>query len=187
MSNSHLYMKSGYLSAHLGNGITRYVCQLKRVTLKFCKNHGCSRGLRDFIEHDLIDYARSNTGTVVYLKPRRHRSPIIVAEYLDGSKHWIACNNFQREEVIKWMELLKTQARDGTAKRLRRLWHTDFPSIQGPWTPFTFKDPALNLSEYPDTELGAAVKLEETATEKLIELFKAQKLSEQSKNNDPNA
>lgn len=52
------------------------------------------------------------------------------------------------------MELLKTQARDGTAKRLRRLWHTDFPSIQGPWTPFTFKDPSLNLAEYPDVSLN---------------------------------
>ncbi|XP_051175464.1 39S ribosomal protein L43, mitochondrial [Leptopilina boulardi] len=178
MSNSHLYMKSGFIKSHLGNGITRYVCQLKRVTLKFCKNNGSSRGMRDFVEHDLLDYARNNSGTVVYLKPRRHRSPVIVAEYLDGSRHWVGCRNFHREEVIKWMELLTTETHDGAEKRLRRLWHTDFPSIQGPWTPFTFRDPALNLAIYPDTELGAAIKLEQTATEKLIELFKAQKLSE---------
>ena len=36
---------------------------------------------RDFVENDLIDYARSNPGTVVYVKPRRHRGPVIVAEY----------------------------------------------------------------------------------------------------------
>jgi len=36
---------------------------------------------RGFIEHDLINYAKENPGVVVYVKPRRHRHPVIVAEY----------------------------------------------------------------------------------------------------------
>lgn len=36
---------------------------------------------RDFLEHDLVDYASKNSGVVVYVKPRRHRTPVITAEY----------------------------------------------------------------------------------------------------------
>lgn len=69
---------------------------------------------------------------------------------VDGQQHTIFCRNYTREEVNKWIELLKTQVGDYSALRFRKMWHTDHPSIQGPWTPFTFKDPALNLVEFPD-------------------------------------
>lgn len=36
---------------------------------------------RDFIETNLMDYAKNNPGVVVYLKPRRHRTAVISAEY----------------------------------------------------------------------------------------------------------
>lgn len=36
---------------------------------------------RHFIEHDLVNYAKENPEIVVYVKPRRHRHPVIVAEY----------------------------------------------------------------------------------------------------------
>lgn len=29
----------------------------------------------------MVDFARSHPGVVVYVKPRRHRSPMLVAEY----------------------------------------------------------------------------------------------------------
>lgn len=35
----------------------------------------------DFIENDLVTYAKENPGVVVYVKPRRHRGPVIKAEY----------------------------------------------------------------------------------------------------------
>ncbi|EZA58534.1 hypothetical protein DMN91_009044 [Ooceraea biroi] len=178
MSNKHLFLKSGFPRAPLGLGIGRYVCQLQRITLKFCKSHGTSGGMRGFIEHDLLDYAKQNPGVVVYVKPRRHRHPVIVAEYLNGGRYWMNVSNYDRDDIIKWMELARTQIHDSPALRLRKLWHTEFPSIQGPWTPFTFKDPKINLTEFPNKELGSAVKLRCTATEKLIKLFEAQQLTE---------
>lgn len=36
---------------------------------------------RDYVERELVHYARANPGVVVYLKPRRHRAPAIKAEY----------------------------------------------------------------------------------------------------------
>lgn len=41
----------------------------------------CNFVRRGFIEHDLVQFARENPGVVVYAKPRRHRRPVIVAEY----------------------------------------------------------------------------------------------------------
>ncbi|KAI4499333.1 hypothetical protein M0802_005593 [Mischocyttarus mexicanus] len=181
MSNKVLCFKSAFPRAPLGLGIGRYVRQLQRVTLKFCKNHGSSKGMREFLEQDLIDFSNENPGTVVYVKPRRHRSPVIVAEYLSGERQWMNVANYEREDIIKWMELLRTQFHDGPKLRLRKYWHTEFPSIQGPWTPIMFKDPSHNLVQFPNKEIGAAIKTEPTASEQLIELFKAQQISELQK------
>ncbi|KAG7190353.1 hypothetical protein KM043_006465 [Ampulex compressa] len=174
MSNANLFLKSGFPRAPFGLGVGRYVCQLQRVTLKFCKNRGSSRGIREFIENDLLDYAKENPGVVVYLKPRRHRLPVIKAEYLNGESHWMEVGKYTREDIIKWMELVRTQFHDGSKMRLRKLWHTEFPSIQGPWTPFTFKESSLNHATFPNEKLAAAIQEQPTATEEVLRLYKAQ-------------
>ncbi|XP_033324930.2 mitochondrial ribosomal protein L43 [Megalopta genalis] len=174
MSNHHLFLTYGYVRPPFGLGIGRYVCQLQRVTLKFCKRMGDSGGIRKFLENDLINFARENPGVVVYVKPRRHRSAVIKAEYLNGETQWMSVANYSREDVYQLMHLMKTQYHDGSSVRLLKLWRTNFPSIQGPWTPFTFKEPALNLTEYPDEKLGKSKLQEPSATEELIRLFKEQ-------------
>lgn len=81
MSNSNIFLKSGFIRAPLQNGLGRFVGQLQRITMKFCKSNGSSKGMRDFVENGLLDFAKGNPGTAVYVKPRRHRTPVIVAEY----------------------------------------------------------------------------------------------------------
>lgn len=97
---------------------------------------------------------------------------------MNGERQWLSCRNFSSPEIRKWLELLRTQKGETGALRFRKMWHTDVPSIQGPWTPWTHRVAADNLVVYPDIESSAAVKLEPTATEKLIEMFKDQKLVE---------
>jgi len=58
--------------------------------------------------------------------------------------------NYNRNDIIKWMELLRTQIHEGSVTRMRKLWHTEVPSIQGPWTPFTFRRPEINLAQFPN-------------------------------------
>ncbi|XP_076651253.1 mitochondrial ribosomal protein L43 [Halictus rubicundus] len=184
MSNHNLFLKYGYVRPPFGLGIGRYVCQLQRVTLKFCKSTGSSVGIRKFLENDLINYAKENPGVVVYVKPRRHRSPAIKAEYLNGETHWISVSNYSHEDVYQWMNLLKTQYHDGSSLRLLKLWRTDFPSIQGPWTPFTFKDPSIHTARFPNNELSKHRTLTPTATEELIRLFKEQQEMEKLQEED---
>ncbi|KAL0808383.1 hypothetical protein ABMA28_012865 [Loxostege sticticalis] len=178
MSNKHLFLNSGFVRAPLQNGVGRYVCQLQRIVLKFCKTHGSCRGLRDFIEQDLVDFAKQNPGVVVYLKPRRHRGPVAVAEYLNGDRVWMNLANKTHSEITKWIEVLRTQQGDIASTRLRKYQYTDHPSIQGPWTPFTFKNPELNTAVLPDQKFGANDRLPMSATEQLRLMFEKQKLEE---------
>lgn len=112
MANCNLFLKSGFIRAPLQNGVGRYIGQLQRITIKFCKNNGSSRGIRDFIENDLVNFARDNPGVVVYVKPRRHQAPAIVAEYrkaqcettekiLKSSFQWTANRISCRREMFR--------------------------------------------------------------------------------------
>ncbi|KAL5022734.1 hypothetical protein ScPMuIL_001889 [Solemya velum] len=160
----------------MNNGIGRYVCQLQRITLSFCKSHADSRGMRDFIENHLLDFTKANPGVVVYLKPRRHRKPRIMAQYLNGYTESVPLPNHRADEICKWVDLMKT--RSGVkVVRLRKMWHTDNPSIQGLWHPFLNKDTSLNIKTFPDKEHYKFEQNEKSATDSLLEKMKTVKLS----------
>lgn len=72
---------------------------------------------------------------------------------MDGGRHWMNVANYTREDITKWIELMRTQIHDSAAVRRRKLWHTEFPSIQGPWTPFYFKNPEINLAQFPNVTI----------------------------------
>lgn len=164
----------------------------------------------------MVNFAKNHPETVVYVKPRRHRGPVIKAEYckylwkhdptiltfqpelcfyvliiiftflVDGTTQWVNCRQFSRDEILKWLEHLKKQQTNHTGTRIRKLWHTENPSIQGPWTPFTFRDPKLNLAEFPNEELSKPLQKSENTYEELVELFKRQKLQKMNEEkNDP--
>lgn len=133
---------------------------------------------RDFLENQLLDFSTKNPGVVVYVKPRRHRQPVIVGEYLNGDRHWLPVRSFTEEQLTKWIDLMVTQNANTSAVRLRKHWHTDWPSIQGAWTPFTHQHPELTTATFPDPKYSRPIDIEQTATEKLLELFEKQKLED---------
>ncbi|XP_064603450.1 large ribosomal subunit protein mL43-like [Liolophura sinensis] len=169
---------SGFVKNVAQNGVGRYVCQLQRLTFRFCKSHGGSRGVRDFLENRLLDFTRANPGVVVYVKPRRHRPAKLTAEYLNGNAHTIHAQMLSEEELCKWVDYL--HSRSGVPLvRLRKMWHTDNPSIQGVWHPFLNKDTALNVTSLPDPELSQFHSKKQSATEKLLEMARQLKLYDQ--------
>jgi len=56
-------------------------------------------------------------------------------------------------DICKWVEHARTKS-GVQIMRLRKKWHTDNPSIQGPWNPMVNKDSSLNLRIFPDPELS---------------------------------
>jgi len=55
--------------------------------------------------------------------------------------------------VCQWLEHLRCRSGEDIV-RLRKTWHTDTPSIQGIWTPFTNLDPHLAVTSLPDENLS---------------------------------
>ncbi|OQV23836.1 putative 39S ribosomal protein L43, mitochondrial [Hypsibius exemplaris] len=164
---------SGFLTAVLHNGVGRFVCQLQRITLKFCKEYGSSRGVREFIEKDLLDFARQNPGVVVYVEPKRHQRPKLEAEYLNGRTEVMNASEYSREQVIKFVEQLR--CRSGVEiVRIRKDMRTNNISIQGPWHPFLNQPTEWNLKKFPDAPGLRALKMGKSATDIVLEMAREQ-------------
>ena len=78
----------------------------------------------------------------------------------------------ESDEILKWLHLKTQQSGDTTAIRYRKHWQTNMPSIQGPWTPWTHRNPEMNLAKLPNVVWGEMLNKEQTASEKLLEMVK---------------
>lgn len=76
----------------------------------------------------------------------------------------------QPDEICQWIEHLRTRS-GAQIVRLRKQWHTETPSIQGVWSPFTNRDTRLNVTEFPNEELSEAFK-EPSATDQILQMAK---------------
>lgn len=68
---------------------------------------------REYIEKELISFARENPGVVVYVKPRRHRSPCLKAEYCK----YMRCSAFYQGKLPD-DNCATNNAQNGASKRL---------------------------------------------------------------------
>nr|CAX70575.1 mitochondrial ribosomal protein L43 [Schistosoma japonicum] len=123
------------LHAVYGTTTSRFVPQLQRITLKCCKFRRDSQGVRDYIENHLVDFARDNPATVIYVKPRRNRPPLLVAEYLCGNWQYVRAQDMTCEEIANWINFLRTRSGVNIFP-IHKYWSTKRPSIQGMWHPF---------------------------------------------------
>lgn len=133
-----LQKATGFLKNAYYQGHGRYVNQVVRLTLKFCKSSGSSRELRKFIETRLVDLARDNPGCVIYVKPRMMKAPVMTAEYLNGERHHLSFHRMGEAQIGAWIDWYLTRSGYQLYK-LNRPITTYRPSIQGMWNPFYFR------------------------------------------------
>ncbi|XP_055976368.1 large ribosomal subunit protein mL43 [Sorex fumeus] len=129
---------SRFLTSVLHNGLGRYVQQLQRLSFTLSRDGPSSRGAREFVEQAAIDFARQNPGVVLYVNPRPCCVPRVVAEYLNGAVHEESLHCKSPEEISALVQKLATRSGLDVI-RIRKPFHTDNPSIQGQWHPFTNK------------------------------------------------
>ncbi|XP_039272773.2 large ribosomal subunit protein mL43-like [Styela clava] len=127
---------SDFLRSVLQNGSGRYVQQLQRLTFRFCQKSQESKQTRDYVENGLTDFANRNPGVVLYVTPESDVDPKICAEYLNGRTEIVTLNKLTEDEISKKCEDLKDRSGLEIMRRRKNI-HTDVPSIQGEWTPFT--------------------------------------------------
>ena len=169
------YLPHNRVKSVINNGVGRYVCQLQRLTFRFCKNSPSSKLVRDFVEEDLNDFAAANPGVVCYLEPVKKESPIVHAEYLNGRTEEIKTDRYEsKAELVKWIHHLKD--RSGIEiEALEKPVGWVAPSVQGQWTPFTNQPSMTNVASFPVHELSEYIDRKPSATERLKELVEMQK------------
>ncbi|XP_030060637.1 large ribosomal subunit protein mL43 [Microcaecilia unicolor] len=138
---------SRFVQSVLQNGVGRYVCQLKRLTFIFSKDAQPSRGVRDFIEEKVVDFAKQNPSVVLYVTPQRSRVPKLIAEYLNGKVKEEAINSKTSDEILELVQKMVNQSGLDII-RIRKSYHTDSPSIQGQWHPFINKPSSLTVKSF---------------------------------------
>lgn len=158
------FLKSAYYQGH-----GRYINQIIRLTIKFCKSSGSSREMRKFIETKLVDTARLNSGCVIYVKPRLFKTPVLKADYLNGNEHYLNCHQMSVDQLEAWIGWFMTRS-GYELYRLQRSTTTYRPSVQGIWTPFKFRNPQWNTSQFPSEEFGKHVSARPDATEQLLNI-----------------
>ncbi|ELK35640.1 39S ribosomal protein L43, mitochondrial, partial [Myotis davidii] len=95
----------------------------------------------EFVEQEVADFARQNPGVVIYVNARPCHVPRVVAEYLNGAVREESLNSKSVEEITALVKKLATQSGLDII-RIRKPFHTDSPSVQGQWHPFTNKPTA---------------------------------------------
>lgn len=128
----------------------RYIPQLKRLRLQY-GDHGGSRGLNRYIEKFLDEFESSYPGTAVYVeKHGEYDTAKIIATFCGGEEEKIECKTFDEHEIKEKIDYLRRRSkRDWKGERQRKMWHTEQPSIQGTWTPFTFQ-PVIDANKVRD-------------------------------------
>lgn len=166
------WLPKGYPQSVLKNGVGRFVVQLQRLTFHFCRTRIDSAGVRHYIESDLLDFANANPGVAIYLRPVHMKAPYILGEYLNGRCCSVHASKYEREEIVRWVNYLRTRSGQRIV-HFKIPQHTEYPSIQGFWNPFTNLPTDRNVMQYPNSEIGLYAPGDLTATERLLALIKA--------------
>uniref|UniRef100_A0A0N4ZKT2 Large ribosomal subunit protein mL43 n=1 Tax=Parastrongyloides trichosuri TaxID=131310 RepID=A0A0N4ZKT2_PARTI len=146
------------------NGVSTYIPQLHRVTLRFCKQNEASSGVRSFIKYHLNEFATKNPSVVVYTTPARQTVPTIRAEYGNGRTVHINIKSFTLEQVSQHMYYILSRSGEPIEKLISKQTSIQ-PSIQGEWNPFTFRESEQNISELPDDKFSKFLFPKQSATE----------------------
>ncbi|KAK2098847.1 39S ribosomal protein L43, mitochondrial [Saguinus oedipus] len=125
---------SRFLASVLHNGLGRYVQQLQRLNFSVSRDGASSRGAREFVER-------------------------VVAEYLNGAVREESIHCKSVEEISTLVQKLANQSGLDVI-RIRKPFHTDYPSIQGQWRPFTNKSTTFHGLRPREVQNPASAQLQ---------------------------
>ena len=138
----------GLVDSPLSNGIGRFIPQLKRLTFAFSKDREDSAGAREFLLNQLPAWAAAHPSTAVYALPLRRSAPKLIAEYLNGRTATLHIGSLEPLEVLRFLNYAASRSGNRIA-HFETLGKSSFPSVQGPWNPFTHRPTHLNVASFP--------------------------------------
>ncbi|KAI6230164.1 L51-S25-CI-B8 domain-containing protein [Aphelenchoides fujianensis] len=162
---------TGHPSAPQFNGWAgRHIPQLHRLTIQFCRKDATSAGVREFIERELVSFARRNPATAVYVMPVRQAIPTLRGEYANGRQVHVNAKHFTLEQVCRHVNDLRSRSGEPIVKFVAAQT-AELKSIQGQWTPQTWQPTAQNAAwgALPRAEFSAHQTAELTATDFVLD------------------
>uniref|UniRef100_A0A8R1TWD9 Ribosomal protein/NADH dehydrogenase domain-containing protein n=1 Tax=Onchocerca volvulus TaxID=6282 RepID=A0A8R1TWD9_ONCVO len=144
MQLNYGWRMSGYPCTPFSNAVTKYIPQLHRITIRFCRKNECSSGVRHFIG-------------------------IVRAEYGNGRIIQIVLKNFDIEQVERHFNLLRTRSGLPVVDLISRQ-SAQVSSVQGMWNPMLNISSELNISELSEKKFSRHRTAKPSATEYISSL-----------------
>ncbi|VDO41629.1 unnamed protein product [Onchocerca flexuosa] len=163
MQLNYGWRMSGYPCTPLNNAVTKYIPQLHRITVRFCRKNECSSGIRHFIGSGLL----SHLSIMIFIS--RQNIPVVRAEYGNGRIIQIVLKNFDVEQVERHFNLLRTRSGLPVVDLISRQ-SAQVSSVQGMWNPMLNISSELNISELSEKKFSRHRTAEPSATEYISSL-----------------
>ena len=87
----------------------RGVRQLKELVIRYSDWDGSSRGVRAWMQKNLIPFAASNPDLTITALKKRNRHPCITGTYVNGNKKAIGIKNLDEDGVQQQINHLRNQ------------------------------------------------------------------------------
>ncbi|EGD79260.1 hypothetical protein PTSG_09984 [Salpingoeca rosetta] len=122
-----------------GNQFGRYVCQLRKVTLSYCRGGVTSQGMRELVDGPLVDFCQQNPHIVFQIQRKPGTQPHVHGEFLSGHSKSVSVKGKSASDIL---DAVKQLARESGNKprKVQNPVITKNPSIQGDWHAF-LKEP----------------------------------------------
>eukprot|EP01033_Poteriospumella_lacustris_P011396 gene11394-8110_t len=111
----------------------RGVRQLKELVIRYSDWDGSSRGVRAWMQKNLIPFAASNPDLTITALKKRNRHPCITGTYVNGNKKAIGIKNLDEDGVQQQINHLRNQVGRKMPEGYKHSVVSKFPSIQGEW------------------------------------------------------
>lgn len=101
----------------------RGVRQLKNLAIRYSDRDGSSRGIRGWMQKNLVQFAASNPELTITADNRRNKHPCITGTYANGNVKVIGIKNLDEEGVQEQINHLRNQLGRKVCPRTIHLLH----------------------------------------------------------------
>lgn len=89
---------------------TRGVFQLRKLTVKYCDHSGSSKGAREFIRHQIVEFANNTPTAEVATELRPGQHPYMMGAYVTGEVKTIGIKNIDPGEIMDYAIMLRNSS-----------------------------------------------------------------------------
>ncbi len=88
----------------------RGVKQMKELVIRYSDYDGSSRGIRDWMNKNLLNFAKGNPDLQIRTEIKRAKHPVVRGEYMNGNSKTVCVKNLAPENIEQQIFHLRNQA-----------------------------------------------------------------------------